>query len=313
MIGLFVPAEALYRRAVILRNHCYDLGFLPETESGIPIISVGNLTVGGTGKTPVASWLIDRLTTMGHRPALVTRVTARSPALRASESRRAGSGPEVEAVAQAMREGAESRPFLDDGFQHRAAKRNVDIVLLAAEQGAEGPLLPRGRFREPLSALSRADAIVITRKVATQDEACTLGRLAMGKAPNAAMGQIHLREDVWTELKGEPPADAYGGLPAGDLLAVSSIAEPDGFHDGSLQSRWSGRVHGLSGSPPIFQPRRSPHRGAGGGETGCHHREGRRKAKDVFAGTAKDVRSAPSGGVGLRTGRRHGTHWAGPG
>ena len=234
MIGLFVPAEALYRRAVILRNHCYDLGFLPETESGIPIISVGNLTVGGTGKTPVASWLIDRLTTMGHRPALVTRGYGSDEVL-LYELRNPGvpvvvQKSKLKGVAQAMREGAKVA-VLDDGFQHRAAKRNVDIVLLAAEQGAEGPLLPRGRFREPLSALSRADAIVITRKVATQDEACTLGRLAMGKAPNAAMGQIHLREDVWTELKGEPPADAYGGLPAGDLLAVSSIAEPDGFHE----------------------------------------------------------------------------------
>ena len=57
---------------------------------------------------------------------------------------------------------------LDDGFQHRAARRDVDIVLLAAEQGADGPLLPRGRFREPMSALSRADAIVVTRKVVTK-------------------------------------------------------------------------------------------------------------------------------------------------
>ncbi len=73
VIGLLVPAEAFYRGAVILRNRSYDLGFLPESESGIPIISVGNLAVGGTGKTPVASWILDRLTAMGLRPDLVTR------------------------------------------------------------------------------------------------------------------------------------------------------------------------------------------------------------------------------------------------
>ena len=73
MLGLLLPVEVLYRGAVLLRNRCYDFGVLPESEGRIPIISVGNLAVGGTGKTPVSSWLIACLTSMGHRPALVTR------------------------------------------------------------------------------------------------------------------------------------------------------------------------------------------------------------------------------------------------
>ena len=245
IIGLLLPMELLYRAAVALRNQCYDLGFLSRSESGIPIISVGNLTVGGTGKTPVASWLIARLTAMGHRPALVMRAygsdeillhRVRNPGVPVVAQK-----SKVRGVAQAAREGA-NVAVLDDGFQHRAARRDVDIVLLAAEQGARsGPLLPRGRFREPLSALSRADAIVITRKVATREEACAVGRLAIGKAPKAVLGQIHLGEDVWTGLKGDPPVEAYAGPPAGDLLAVSGIAEPDAFHE-MVRSKASGVV-----------------------------------------------------------------------
>ena len=244
MIGLLVPTETLYRGAVVLRNRMYDLGFLSQSESGIPVISVGNLAVGGTGKTPVASWLLAHLSTMGHRPALVTRgygqdeillYKVRNPGVSVVARK-----SKIKGVAQAAREGAEVA-VLDDGFQHRAAKRDVDIVLLAAEQGTSGPLLPRGRFREPLSALSRADAIVVTRKVATEEEASAVGRTAIDRAPGAVLGQIHLGEDGWTALEGDLAAEAYTGPPAGDLLAVSSIAEPDTFHE-MVRSRASGVV-----------------------------------------------------------------------
>ena len=234
MIGLLLPAEGLYRGAVALRNRCYDLDILPQSESAIPIISVGNLTVGGTGKTPVASWFIERLLAMGRHPALVTRgygsdevllYGIRNPGVPVVVQK-----SKLEGVAQAVREGADVA-VLDDGFQHRAAKRNVDVVLVATEQRAEDRFLPRGRLREPLSALARADAIVITRKVATREQACALGRLAMDQAPKAVVGQIHLREDVWTELEEEPGGETCDRPPAGDLLAVSSIAEPAGFHE----------------------------------------------------------------------------------
>ena len=240
-IGLLLPAEALYRGAVLLRNRCYDFGVLPESKGRIPIISVGNLVVGGTGKTPVSSWLIACLTSMGHRPALVTRGYGSDEVL-LYKLRHPGvpvvvRKSKLEGVAQAAGEGA-TVAVLDDGFQHRAARRDVDILLLAAEHGVEGPLLPRGRLREPVSALSRADAIVVTRKVATQDAACAVGRLATGWAPEAVLGQIHLKEDSWTELGDEPTPS---GPPAGDLLAVSSIAEPEGFHE-MVRSKASGVV-----------------------------------------------------------------------
>ena len=267
-MGSLVPAEALFRGTVALRNRCYDVGILPESESRIPIISVGNLAVGGTGKTPFASWLITRLSVMGRRPALVTRGygsdeiflhRARNPEVPVVVHR-----SKLEAVEQAAREGADVA-VLDDGFQHRAAKRDVDIVLLAAEQRTDGPMLPRGRFREPLRALSRADAIVITRKVATRDEACLMGRRVTGHGPKAVLGQIHLRGDGWTELadytftdladytfteseglsegesRGNARVEAHPAPPGGDLLAVSGVAEPGGFHE-MVRSAASGMV-----------------------------------------------------------------------
>lgn len=241
-LGLLIPVEALFRGTVALRNQCYDLGILPASTGAIPIISIGNIAVGGTGKTPIASWLIARLSAMGHRPALVTRGYGSDEVLlheaHNPEAPVVVHESKLVGVEQAARAGADVA-VLDDGFQHRAAKRDVDIVLLSAEQGIEHPMLPRGRFREPLSGLSRADAIVVTRKVATREEAHALGRLVTGYAPDAVLAQIHLGEDTCTSLdaylvdvaEGDSPAPTHSGRPDGDLLAVSSIAEPDGFHE----------------------------------------------------------------------------------
>ena len=241
-MSLLKPAEALYRAGVLLRNQCYDAKIFRKWTSSIPVISIGNLVVGGTGKTPFASWLLTGLAARGHRPALVTRGYGRDEVL-LYEVRNPGvpvvvDTSKFEAVRRAARDGADVA-VLDDGFQHRAAKRDVDIVLLAAEQRIEGRMLPRGRFREPLCALSRADAIVVTRKVATQEEARATARLASTYAPQAVLGQIHLGADTWTDLEdyvsteGACPSTAgsCSGPPDGDLLAVSSIAEPDAFHE----------------------------------------------------------------------------------
>jgi tetraacyldisaccharide 4'-kinase len=249
---LLVPVEILYRTGVLLRNRCYDAGILRKCASSIPVISIGNLVVGGTGKTPVASWLLTGLSGMGHRPALVTRGYGADEIL-FYQVRNPGVPVVVDtskckAVQRAARHGADVA-VLDDGFQHRAARRDLDIVLLAAEQGTEGALLPRGRFREPLRALSRADAIVVTRKVATLNEARVTGRAASASAPQAVLGQIHLDADRWTPLEEyvssdgprPSPAGSCSRPPPGDLLAVSSIAEPDGFHE-MVRSRATGVV-----------------------------------------------------------------------
>jgi tetraacyldisaccharide 4'-kinase len=184
----------IYRVAVQLRNRRYDRPGA-SVKVGLPVVSVGNLTVGGTGKTPIVIWLARRLREMGRRPAVVSRGyggRAGSGPLLVSD----GGGPGCSAaecgdepflMAQllggvpvivgsdraagaelARRRGAQL-VLLDDGFQHRRLARDLDIVLLdAGSPFGDHRLLPAGTLREPLSALRRADLILITRSPADE-------------------------------------------------------------------------------------------------------------------------------------------------
>ncbi|MDX8401769.1 MAG: tetraacyldisaccharide 4'-kinase [Mariprofundaceae bacterium] len=147
----------------------------------VPLISVGNLTAGGSGKTPFALWLCGELAAAGYRPVLLCRGDGGTlhaprrvrvdddPALHGDEAvmlARAGIAPVVAArdrVAGA-RLAAEHGDVivLDDGFQYRSLMRDCDIVLVPAEGCGNGALIPAGPLREPLAALARADLIVRT-------------------------------------------------------------------------------------------------------------------------------------------------------
>ncbi|MDT8340273.1 MAG: tetraacyldisaccharide 4'-kinase [Longimicrobiales bacterium] len=175
--ALLLPAEYGFRGAVALRGAWYRRR--PPPSAALPVVSVGNLSVGGTGKTPVASWVARVLCDGGLRPALVTggaapdeaalhrRWTPDLPVLTGRDRR--------SAVARAEALGARCA-VLDDGFQHRALPRELDLVLVSAEEGLPGALLPRGPFREPCSALGRAGAVVVTRKLAPPEVAEALVR-----------------------------------------------------------------------------------------------------------------------------------------
>jgi tetraacyldisaccharide 4'-kinase len=160
---------ALYRRG-ILRSRRLD---------GI-VLSVGNLTVGGTGKTPMVLWIAERLAAEGHCPAILTR-GYRGRAR--NDSKRIPSSDEVAMLRERLgaraqfgvgknryqsgraleRQGAKWF-ILDDGFQHLELERDGDIVLLdSTDPFGGGHVLPAGRLREPRSALARADVVVITR------------------------------------------------------------------------------------------------------------------------------------------------------
>ncbi len=164
-----------------------------------PVVSVGNLTVGGTGKTPMAAYLADLVTRMGGAPLIVSRGYGSDEGRPNEEARELQRlCPDVPHVqnpdrVRAIEEWMRRRPcdvaILDDGFQHRRCARDLDIVLLdALRPFGYGRLLPRGLLREPLSALRRADVIVITRTESiAADELAKLktevGRLALGETP----------------------------------------------------------------------------------------------------------------------------------
>ncbi len=226
--ALAAPVSALFSIGVRVRSTLYDRGVLRGEEPPIPVVSVGNLAVGGTGKTPVAGWLAGELLRSGKRAALVTRGYGEdevllhrrwNPEVPVIRARR-----RIEGVRTAATQGAEVA-IVDDGFQHRALARNLDLVLLSPVHGARARLLPRGPFREPVRALRRADRVLVTVKGAKEEAAAEELERFLGRVPGMPpVARLSLRAGEWTGLGGEPLPP-----PGGTPLVVTSIAEPESF------------------------------------------------------------------------------------
>ena len=220
------PLSALFGIGVRARNLLFDLGVFRAAPTKIRVVSVGNLAVGGTGKTPVAGWLARELARKGWKPALVARGYGDDeillhkrwnpdvPVIRAPRRRRG--------VEEAAAAGCDI-VVLDDGFQHRWVARDVDLVLLSPAHRLPVRLLPRGPFREPLDSLRRAHRVWITAKDPSErDTAMTLA---------AGLARLGTRAEV-VELAGGPWQDPLGQAaepPAGAPLVVTSVAEPESF------------------------------------------------------------------------------------
>jgi tetraacyldisaccharide 4'-kinase len=169
-----VPLSFLYAGAMRCRNLYYDRVRGAARQAGLPVISIGNLTVGGTGKTPLVIEVVRRLKEMGRRPAILTRGyrgSADRPADEVLEFHQAlpdvpvvVNPDRLAGVAAAHADHAADCVVLDDGFQHRRLQRDLDIVLVdALAPWGGGCVLPAGRLREPLSGLSRAHLLVVSR------------------------------------------------------------------------------------------------------------------------------------------------------
>jgi len=160
---------------------CYPLGLRKAHVLSRPVVSVGNLTMGGVGKTPLVEYLIAFLTGKGIQPAVLMRGYMPHGASKSDEKDLLRQKfPEISVVANKDRvrgaqEAERLRPvdmfLLDDGFQHWRVKRDLDIVALDAScPFGNGALIPRGILREPVSALSRADLCVLTKSDAVSPE-----------------------------------------------------------------------------------------------------------------------------------------------
>ena len=225
---LLRPISWVYGGSVGVRNQFLDWGGAIRPE-GVSVVSVGNLAVGGTGKTPVAGWVVEQLLRQGHRPAVVARGYGRDEiALHASWHPGTPVIANPDRVAGALEAAAQGADVvvLDDGFQHRRLARDVDLVLLAAEDRFPGHLLPSGPYRESVRGLSRADGIIVTRKVASRETAQGLIEKARRWAPDSAIALVHLRPSGWTTLSGET-AEA----PDTAVLVAAGIARPQAFWD----------------------------------------------------------------------------------
>lgn len=182
----------IYGKVTDLRNHLYDRGVFETFNLGARTISIGNITTGGTGKTPLVAYVADILATRGEKVCILTRGYARKDpqnrVLVSDGSEILTSVPEagdepfelaqkligkaiviadadrVAAAEWAKRRFGVTAFVLDDGFQHRRAQRDLDIVCIDATNAfGGGEMLPAGRLREPRHNLDRAGAIVITR------------------------------------------------------------------------------------------------------------------------------------------------------
>jgi tetraacyldisaccharide 4'-kinase len=251
-LWLLAVPELLYRLVVAVRAALYRARLLPAARAAVPVVSVGNVAVGGAGKTPVALALAERLAARGRRVAILSRgygATRTDPRVVSDGARvlldAAEGGDEPVLLARRLPGArvlcgprrADLLPLaagadvllLDDGFQHRALARDLDIVVLdASSPFGNGHLLPAGPNREPPGALRRAGLVWLTRvdqaEPAALDALRALARAATGRA---AVESRHAVVDVVDgSLVRSLGKDALRGARA---ALLSGIAKPASF------------------------------------------------------------------------------------
>ena len=253
---LLLPLSWLYAGVMAVRNWLYDRGWKKSEAFAVPLINVGNLRVGGTGKTPHVSWLVEELLRQGHRPAILSRGygrQTRGPRLATAQDSAATVGDEPwqyfgelgprgvpVAVAEARRLGValllQKYPdttvvVLDDAYQHRAVRPALNLLLTEwARPFYTDHVLPAGRLRESRAGARRADAVIVTK--------------APPNAPEAARAAVARRVGRYTRPGvpvlfstyeyGAPQAitAAAAGPPApGPALLLTGIAQPGPLHE----------------------------------------------------------------------------------
>lgn len=202
----------------------------------IPVLSIGNLTVGGTGKTPIASWFAAVLAARGAHPALVLRgygddewrvhqlLTPHVPVY---------VGADRQHSLHAAREAGADCAVLDDAFQHRRVARVADVVLVSADRWRdEVRLLPAGPFREPLRALTRATAVVVTAKAATDARIDAVCAALRHYIPTDSLSVVRLQPHTIVpthDMASAAYARAIQTLAGERIALVSAIADADAF------------------------------------------------------------------------------------
>jgi tetraacyldisaccharide 4'-kinase len=246
--GALIPLEAIYRSIVAVRSEMYGRNILSVRRAPIGVVSVGNITVGGTGKTPVAAWIAERLAGMGRLPAIVLRGYGDDEPLV-----HARLNPGVPVIVDKNRTRGISRAFeggadaaiLDDAFQHRSAERNLDIVLISADDWTSVQrVLPAGPYREPPSALRRASMVLITSKVATPGQIALVRSWIKSIDRALPVGVVRL---VQTHIIRENTAEhrTLDDLAGKRVLAIAAVGNPRAFFS-QIES------HGASVVPLAF-------------------------------------------------------------
>ena len=229
--------EPIYRNITRYRNRRYDRRNRLVQSIPCPVISLGNLTTGGTGKTPLVRWMADWLIERHQKPAIISRgygSEAGQPndeylelKLWLPETPHIQNPDRVAAARRVIKEAAPAVILLDDGFQHRRLGRDLDIVLIDASRPfGYGHLLPRGLLREPVSSLNRADAVVLTR--VDQADSQTLQSIRQQISPfiePSRIAEVAFTSGPWVNLSGETSEKP----PKGPHVGFCGIGNPSGF------------------------------------------------------------------------------------
>jgi len=243
--------EPVYRALARQKNRRFDQPTNRVTFVDRPVISVGNLTTGGTGKTPLVRWIVDQLLSSGQTPAIVSRgygsVEGKPndeflelkfflPAVGHQQD-----PDRVAAARSAIEQYSATAIVLDDGFQHRRLGRNLDLVLIdATNPFGYDHLIPRGLLREPLGSLQRADAVIVTRcdQVTPQHLALIQERIQQHVAKDR-IALVQFMPSAWIDANGTT-ASFQDNDP---VVAFCGIGNPEGFQrtltGPSIETRFS--------------------------------------------------------------------------
>ncbi|HJS06394.1 MAG TPA: tetraacyldisaccharide 4'-kinase [Pirellulales bacterium] len=237
--GALRVAEVPYSFAVRRRNRQFDSGSRPIERAAVPVISVGNITLGGTGKTPMVEWVCRQLRDRGLRVAIVSRGYGKRDGAANDEALELAQklpdvlhvqNPDRVAAAIAAIEASKCQAIvLDDAFQHRRIARDLDIVLLDSQEPfGFDHVFPRGTLREPLSGLSRADCVVLSRAdMIVPENRMRIRQGALCLAPRALWAEcVHAPIVLVTASGAEVPLDALRGR---RVAAFCGIGNPAGF------------------------------------------------------------------------------------
>jgi tetraacyldisaccharide 4'-kinase len=234
------PASLLFRAIVVGRRALYARGIFRRAHPGVPVVVIGNLSVGGTGKTPLVIWLAHRLREHGFHPGIVTRGHGGSGRVQAVRpdgdpadtgdepvllAQRGGcpvwAGRDRPAAAAALRAAHPECDVLmsDDGLQHYALQRDIEIAVMdGARRFGNGLLLPAGPLREPVSRLRAVDAVVVNASGADD-----VPRL------HAQQFRMQLEGRLLVNLRSPGTTQPPEGFAGQTLFAVAGIGNPQRF------------------------------------------------------------------------------------